>query len=505
MKVTLMQTTSPKAWAGVTLKSHLGAIWQQDAQLASKITTKMLATAYGNTLDTMLEGIPALYMDSSDDYTWSLIGSAERNIPLVAAYTDSLLTTPVTAADYNVGIGGSDIYLVFPERWFSDVNVIVGEKNELYPFQILEDPYADGTNFVYRARLYGSSALQSGVPGEELVANKLFSKDYSPVSDTLSVKGGDVGYTAPITMRNGFSQIRMQYTAPGNMSNHKFGAVFQEQQASGEVKSFTTWVEYQDWVFEHQFAQEKNRLLYYGRSNRDLNGRFTSVDRGGHVIRAGGGIREQMETTNTRTFNSFNITDLTDMLSDLAEGKLAMDQRSFVIRTGERGAIMISEAIKRETSGWTPLFDETAMGNVSSNLHSNAKSFGFQFTEFKAPNNINVRVEVDPMYSDPVRNKIAAPNNGYYRGGLAESYRMDILDIGTIQGEPNIRKVYSKKDPDLTRYIPGIRHPFSPTGEKMQWAVTPKDGYEVHKMATCSAMIKDPGRTASFIPSILAY
>jgi len=203
------------------------------------------------------------------------------------------------------------------------------------------------------------------------------------------------------------------------------------------------------------------------------------------------------------TYNTFDIKLLTSILTDLAEGKLAMDERKFVVRTGERGAILINEAIMRETVGWTPLQDDTAIKSVSSMLHSNARGYGFQFTEYMAPNNIHVKIEVDPMYSDPVRNKVKAPMNGDYNGGLAESYRMDILDIGTIAGEPNLRKVYAKNTPDITAYIAGLRDPFNPQGGAPKQISSPKDGYEVHKFATCSAMLKDPTRVASLIPSIL--
>lgn len=503
MKVSFLQTTGPKAWSGMTTKNHLGAIWEAKPQVASKLTTKMLSSAFGNTLETLLDTIPALYLDTDDDYTWQLIGSSERNIPLVAAYTDASLSTAITAADMNVGQGGTDVFLVFAERWFSDVNVLVGEKNELYPLRVVEDPLPSGTNWVYRCQVWGATAIASGIPGEELVGGKLFSKDYSPVSDTLSVKGGEVGFTAPIGFRNTFSQIRMQYEAPGNMKDTKFAAVFEQVDADGKTQKFTTWMEYLNWQFEYQFMQEKNRLLYYGRMGRDANGKFTSIDRSGHVIRAGAGIREQQESSNVYAYNTFNIKLLTTILTDLAEGKLAMDQRSFVVRTGERGAAMINEAIMLDTAGWTPLRDQTAIKQVSSNLHSNAKGYGFQFTEYFAPNNIHVKVEVDPMYSDPIRNKVKAPMNGDFNGGLAESYRMDILDIGTIGGEANLRKVYSKTNPDVTAYIPGLRNPFSPTGEKAHMIATPKDGYQVHKFATCSAMLKDTSRVASLIPSVL--
>jgi len=501
MKISFLQTTGPKAWSGMTTKNHLGAIWQAEPQVASTLITKMLAEAYGYTLETLLSQVEPLYLDTDDDYTWQLIGNSERNIPLVEAHDAS--GTLIDAATIGVGANGEEFTLTFAERWFSDVQVIVGEKNEIYPIRILEDGTPDGTNFKYRCEMWGNAKVD-GMPGEELTGGKLFSWDYSPVEDTLSIKGSEPTYVAPITFRNTFSQMRMEYTAPGNMIDRKFGAKFEQVGPGGEKQSFQTWLEYNNWVFEYQFMQAKNRLLYYGRSARDASGRFLSVGKSGHVIRAGAGLREQMETSNTIFYNVFTTDLITNILTELAEGKLPMDQRSFVIRTGERGAILFHRAVSDTASGWTPLFDTSAIKSASSNLHSDSRSFGFQFVEYLAPNNVRVRIEVDPLYTDPVRNKIPAPNNGNFVGGLAESYRMDIFDIGTVEGEPNIRKVYAKNNPDITGYIPGLRDPFSPTGGRPKMMASPKDGYYVTKYATCSAMIKDPSRTASLIPSVLA-
>jgi hypothetical protein len=502
MKISNLQIVDGKNWSGIGTKNHIGSIFEQRPQLASTMMTRMLSRYFGNTLDTMLDTIPAKYLETDDDYIWKLIGSSERNIPLVEARFKG---NAVTAADFGVGASGAAFELVFAERWFSDVNVIVGEKNEIYPIRITNDPYPEGNYWVYPVEMYGSAGVE-GMPGEELIEGKRFSKDYSPVEDTLSIKGGETTFASPTTFRNTFSRIRMQYTVPGNMRNRKFIADFVALGKGGEKQTFRTWMDYQDWVFQYQFAQEKNRLLFYGRSTRDSKGQFGNVGKSGHSIEAGAGLREQMEVSNTFFYSHFSADFITNILMELSEGKLAMDERKFVIKTGERGAVLFHKAIAKEASGWTPLFDQSAMKKVATNLSSEGRQFGFQFVEYIAPNNIHVKIEVDPMYSDPVRNKIAAPNNGHFLGGLAESYRMDIFDIGTSEGEPNIQKVYATTEPDHTGYIPGLRNPFSPTNERSKYSLmaTPKDGYEVHKIATCSAMIKDPSRTASLIPNILA-
>ena len=100
--------------------------------------------------------------------------------------------------------------------------------------------------------------------------------------------------------------------------------------------------------------------------------------------------------------------------------------------------MLFHKAVLQEVSGWTQfLFDNNSISAVrksSSPLHQNALGAGFQFVEYMAPNGVRVKVEVDPYYDDPVRNKIPHPN-----GGVAMSYRFDIMDIGTMD-QPNIFK-----------------------------------------------------------------
>ena len=74
------------------------------------------------------------------------------------------------------------------------------------------------------------------------------------------------------------------------------------------------------------------------------------------------------------------------------------------------------------------------------------KEFNENLVEYKEPNDVRVKVDVDPMYDDPVRNKILHPN-----GGVAYSYRYDIMYIGTMD-QPNIFKCKIKGDTEYRGY-----------------------------------------------------
>lgn len=237
----------------------------------------------------------------------------------------------------------------------------------------------------------------------------------------------------------------------------------------------------------------------YAQANKTTDGKYKNFGKSGHIKKQGAGIRQQMESSNTSYYNNFSIDYLIDILLDLSEGKLPSDKREFVMRTGERGAVQFHKAIENNVQLFTPLYNESRMYKAGG--QSGVKmpyGYGGQFIEYMGPQGIKVNLSVDSLYDDRERNKIYHPD-----GGVAESYRYDILDVGTSDGEPNIRKVYVRGGENGMGYEPGLRHPFSRGGERNIMAHS-TDGYTVHKWSMCGAMVKDPSRTAQIIPSILA-
>lgn len=104
-------------WKGTSKANHLGSIFQLQPQKATNLMVQLLAWYRGKTLDTFLSQFPCKTFDSDDEYTWDIIGSAMRNIPLVEARdADGKI---VEAGGNNVGVNGEPFYLVFAEDWFA--------------------------------------------------------------------------------------------------------------------------------------------------------------------------------------------------------------------------------------------------------------------------------------------------------------------------------------------------------------------------------------------------
>lgn len=491
------QTVNFSHWKGLTKENHLGSIFQLQPQRATDLMVQLLALKRGKTLDTFLSSFPTKFFKDDSDYYWDLIGNSRRNIPLVEARDEN--GNVVTATSGMIGAGTAPFYLVFAEDWFADGEVIVGNLNEVYQFLIKENPKMEGTNAVYKVELMGGNTV--GCPADRLLAGERFSVEFAPVEKELSRKVGDVRFAAPVSMRNEWSVVRIQHKVPGNMLNKKLAVgIPLVDNKSGAKRVVNMWMHNVDYEVETQFSDYKNNAMAFGRSNRNSNGEYTNIGKSGGVIRTGDGLFAQMEAANTQYYNHFSIKLIEDALMELCSSKLDMDQRNFIIKTGERGAIQFHKAALDVVSGWTQFtlnMDNLKMvERTQSNLHTNSLAAGFQFTEWKSPNGLRVKVDVDPFYDDDVRNKVRHPD-----GGPAFSYRYDIMYIGTME-EPNIQKCGIEEDSEYRGYQWGLRNPF--TGQKNNpYMSFDEDSAIIHRMSTLGVIVLDPSRTLSLIPSIL--
>ena len=498
-KLNKFQMVGFSHWQGLTKKNHLGAIGALAPQKATNLMVQLLAYHRGKSLESLLMQFPIKEFDTAEEYTWDVIASSRRNIPLVEVR--SYDNVAVTSG--NVGVNGEPFYLVFAEDWFGKDEIIEGPYNELYQIRVKELAAMEGTNAVYLCEPWGSVGT-AGIPvTQNFYVGAPFSVGAAFVEDELSRKAGTVRFSTPVSMRNEFSHIRIHTKVPGSMLNQKLavGIPVVEEKADGKLATTikNMWMHVVEWELENQFSDYKNWALAFGTSNRNASGEYKNIGTSGNVIRTGSGIYEQMEVANTNYYSDFSIEYLEELLMDLSTAKLGLGERYFVLRTGERGAAQFHKAVLTTTSGWTQYLTDgnaAVIQKTSSNLHGNALKAGFQFTEYMAPNGIVIKVEVDPFYDDPVRNKIQHP-----LGGPAMSYRYDIMDIGTTS-QPNIFKCGVKGQNEIRGIQAGFRDPF--TGrtniENMSFD---EDAAVMHRMAVLGACVLDPTRTMSLIPNVL--
>ena len=446
---------------------------------------RLQALHYGNCFESMLNKWPTKEFESDNDYTWDVVGSSRKNVPLVEAR--ALDGTVVTIATTGmIGAGMEPFYLVFDENYFFDDDYIVGEKNEAYVIRVLGDARQEGTNNVYKCEMAGGNTL--GIPAEELIPGKRFSYETNYVENNLSRKAGGLNYSTPISMRNEWSTIRMYEKVGGRELSRgelAFGIPVVDNMGKETVKNM--WIHVVEWEFERKFSEAKNNAMLFGRSNRNSNGEYTTIGKSGQAVKTGAGYFEQIEVNNTMFYNTTN--PLAVLHGNRRWYALHLHQVDLAVAPGYQLGCSVLDAV--DTHGED---GHRAGGNGQlGQLHA----AGFQFTEWAAANGVRVRIEVNPMYDDPVRNKIDHP-----AGGKAMSYRFDITYMGSEE-QPNVQKCVVKGQPELRGYQWGpFANPF--TGEFNNASASfDEDAAVVHYKATLGLVIYDPTRCISLIPAIL--
>lgn len=486
-------------WEGLTKDNHLASIFRIAPQKASDLMVELLAYKQGGSLDTLLSQFPVKEFENDEEYYWDVVGSARTNVPLIEALDES--GQPVTNASGNVGAGTAPFTLIFDRDMFADGETIVGNF-DIYKFRILGDGRLMGSNVAYTVELEGGN--EDGVPAERLLAGELFSVEAAYVEAEMSREVGDIRFSAPVSMRNEFSHIRIKHKVPGNKLDKKL-QIGIPIKVNGKKTTTNMWMHKVDYEVEEQFREYKNNALADSRSNRNSNGEYTNIGKSGSVIKKGAGLYEQMEVANCFYYNDVNsiLKLIENALYDLVAGKIDYKSRSFVLTTGAKGAEVFNKAVKQEVSGWTPLFQFNGdnlgvIKKTTNEIHDTALSAGYMFTEYRAPMGITLKVNVDPSYDDPVkRGKVLHP-----AGGFAYSYRFDIMDMGTAN-EPNIFKCAIKNRHEYRGYLWGpFRNPFTGQTDNPS-ASYDEDSAVIHKYADLGICVLDPTRTVHFIPSVL--
>lgn len=469
-----------REFTGLVDEHMFGMMYQTKPQYMSKVSTALFErNEYMTVYSYIKKHFPTAYLENDNEWRWLLHGHGDKNLPLVKCSLTSG-GTAVAATDF-VGANQTEFYLTFTEPYFSGNSLIVGERNEMYPILIIGEPMAIGGYYEYKCRL-NSSDNNKFIPYDEVQAGKRFSEEYAPVPRTLSTRGSRAHYNSSFEMRNVFSQIRKEAQYPGNMKDR--AVEFAWRSPDGK-QTFQSWLPYASWELMRQWEADKAKLFMYSTYNGDANGNFTVLSSGGNIIQTGAGLREQMKYGNYQTYNTFDIEAFSEILLDLSTDKLGMSNRKFVIATGEWGMYDFSKSLENYSTLYTPARD---MSRIYS-LGDNGMGYKGQFLEFKGPNGIEITLIHDALKDDKVRNKIIDPSG---RGTL-ESRTMDILNLATSDGKPNIQCVEVKGGGDIRGYIQGMRSPYAQDGA-MKPMASPIDGWEEHYMYTGGGQVTDPTR-----------
>ncbi len=504
-RISNSQMIGVTAWRGtVTKDNHIYGLFRANPQKASDVMTVLMSSMHRPTLDTYLSReVPVREYEDDSELWWDIITSSRRNIPLVEAR--KLDGTPVAATDNNVGVGFEPFYLVFPTDWFAVGEVIWGNMNEKYPLIVKEDGKAEGTNTVYFVEPYGAAGAE-GIPANRLLAGERFSWAYAPVEDQFSRKVGDVRFSTPVSMRGDWMHVRLQHKIGGKEIGKRLAAnipVSREVNGKMVTSIATRWMLNVTWKIEETWSEYKNNALDRGVTTRLDNGEYSNFGLSGLANRQGAGFRQQAEAGNQIYYTKFSLALVEDAIYGISVGKLDYKNRKFVIRTGERGAMLFSREAKKEMSGWLPLYGNTSAQpyvtkGPSTDFAPNGVTIAdLQVTRWIAGNGAEVTIMIDSSRDDLQTNKIMHP-----MGGPAESYRFTICYAGDEE-QPNVQKCVVKGASEYRGYQWGpFFNPF--TGEaNNSFASYDEDSAVVHYKATMGIIVYDPTRITELIPALL--
>lgn len=484
-----------KSWSGLTSANNLAALFGERPIMISNMIDTIYKVNLQDDLISKINSYPTLYLDDDREYQWMLMGADSKNIPLAKA-TD--LAGNSFASTAKPGQYQTRFYMYFDERLFFQTHVIVGNKPDLYHLLVRNDGDQVGGKWRYEVELLtGNRDLY--IPVTEIAAGTRWSADYSLSEQFMGKKGSDISFNSPFLMANRISMIRKEHTVPGEMinkgQNEPVSFNWQYGADGGKVKTFKTWLNRIDFEFDKRFRQEKARLLFFGKSNRDSQGNYLNLGDSGGEIKAGMGLREQISPANIFNYTTFNIETLVDFALSLSVGKLPEDSRHFVIGTGEHGLKMISRAIEAY-AGANALEYVRIPGITGGKEGQFARP---QFVKYADINGISFEFIHIPWYDDFVRNKVYHPDQG-----LVESYRLTIMDFGTSQGNPNVQLVRVKGNDEIFAYTPGLRDPYQPGGGRTspKLMVSKVDGYEITRADWCGIKVHNPLRMGEWIPNI---
>lgn len=503
-QINATQMASVTAWRGtVTKENHLYHLFRANPQKATDVMITLMTSMYLPTLDSYLsKEVPVREYDDDSRLHWDIVTSSRRNIPLVEARRYD--GTKVTSGGGNVGVGFEPFYLVFPTDWFAIGEVLWGNYNEAYPVIVKEDGRAEGTNTVYLVEPFGAH-MGNGIPENRLQPGERFSWGYAPIESNFSRKVGDVRFSTPVSMSADWQHVRIQHKIGGKEIGKRLAAnipLTSEVNGKPVTKMVSRWMLAVTWQIEKTWSEYKNNSLDRGVSTIFENGEVSNFGLSGLANRQGAGYRQLKAMGNVQYYTKFSISLIDDALLALSAGKLGFNKRKFIVRTGERGAILLSKAAKQEMSGWLPLYGGTSnvpyvTKNATDYAPNGVAVADFQVTKWIAANGVEVTVMIDSAKDDQMTNKIMHP-----LGGPAESYSFDIT-YASDEEQPNVQKCMIKGQPELRGYQWGpFANPF--TGEfNNNYASFDEDAAVVHYKATQGILIYDATRCITLEPAIL--
>lgn len=467
--------------ANMTELNHLGAaLLAKPDVFESKVTKAFAAYDYANApLYYKLRSEGRERTTTSNEWTWGLDAAVRR--PLVSL--DDPNTGNSTPGKFN-----QPFKLWLDENWYKAGDILTpGDSGKVFQVRVQRDPIERGRGFLYTVVMNSGNA-DLFMPEKYLKAGAQWSKLNSQYEEGAE-QAGSTQYTLPIELSSRLSRFRKTYRVTGDAHDEILSIPIAD--ANGVYRKM--WMKYAEAQFQTQWYQEKENAIWY---NRSTDGKV--IGSTNRAVLSGPGIHELIEDGGHReTYNRLTGKLLKDYLLSIFFNRVGpkSGKRKLVGYTGEVGMLAFHEATQKDASGsgFIQVVDNKFMESTSSDYHSNALAYGYQFTKYRMANNIEIEMVHNPLYD---RLDLHHGDIDERTGFPKESSRITFLDFSGEGKDSNIQLV--KKENAFSRiYVHGTASPYGRPKDRS--AAHSGDYYDVVIQDQCGVHIEDTTRTGELI------
>lgn len=449
-------------------------------------------------LTDILNGSGNVRVVDKEDIFWKLKATGE----VQAVATENMnpgVPTP--------GLQGSEFPIKLDVEWFVPGDVLFPDIAKSHQVIVQSsEPAGDGVSFIYNVVYSGS--MEEFFPAELLEAGLNWIKLDSVYGEASSGYGSTIfSGMSWIEFKTSMTDYGKKVTVTNKAHNMNLRIQFLDDKGGLMQEYPDQIISYIEAEFLAQIKWEKELRAWYGRSA----GKHVIDETTGLHRRVGPGMMEFMERGNRFEYpiNGLSLDLFAQFLGNIAYDTVPVNQRNYVLLTGQGGLVELNKLITREFSQSTIKSDFNAfVGQGTSYDPSNYKGLKFgtgYFTEFTMfPFGSFKAVHIPSFDNRYIHGGLLHPDTGYTLAG----YEYYLLDIGFGEAGKGNLEMLKLRDSEVFTYICGAwgpRGPINTRGGGGQLVSTHGGRYyDLIYASTEGFRIKDVTRMAVFSPAIQA-
>jgi hypothetical protein len=408
-----------------------------------------------------------------DVVRWFAQGAQEKFIRIV---------NNLEAGNATPGIGGSSFRIEVDEDFVGVPEVLMGMHNE-YPLQILSGPEPGTTGFIYEVRIQDNDTSRF-YPPEYLEVGSAFCKAWTTVASEMNDEFGSMYTSSAYQLESQIGFFGQEFTVTDKALREHGRIGFPIKDSKGN--KMTSFIPEYEMKMYDELEMSKNISAIYGRKDNYIppNAKYAK--------KTGPGLRQQLADGHTQVFSG-GLTEsfLKDYLMDIFFARNDEGNRDVVMFTGTQGSLAFHEAMAEKANAFL-----TVDTNFIKDMGDRNLSFGAQFTHYRGPEGITVRVVKVPQYDNIAYCQRTHPD---YPNMPLDSWRMTFVDFekpSSSDMSSNIMHL-EVKDSYSHGYVPGTIGPNGP----IQGGMTVKKiaGYERWVQASSGIVVLDTSKTGELI------